>query len=116
MRGTIGEIAEASGGTDFARNLIGEIAAIVNACSHKPSGELVGEIVTSLTAKGSPLTSSMYRDLQQGNRIEADQIIGDLLVRGQAQGVSTPLLAAVHANLCLYQNRPAQRRLPALPR
>jgi len=105
MRGTIGEIAEASGGTDFARNLIGEIAAIVNACSHKPSDKLVGEIVTSLTAKGSPLTSSMYRDLQQGNRIEADQIIGDLLARGQVKGVSTPLLAAVYANLCVYQNR-----------
>ncbi|HEY5225669.1 MAG TPA: 2-dehydropantoate 2-reductase [Methylovirgula sp.] len=105
MRGTIGEIAAASGGADFARQLIAEIAAIVKANSHTPSDTLLAEIAAALTAKGSPLTSSMYRDLERGNRIEADQIIGDLLVRGRAKSVETPLLAAVYANLCVYQNR-----------
>jgi 2-dehydropantoate 2-reductase len=45
----------------------------------------------------------MYRDLVNGSSIEADQIIGDLLVRGKQAGVATPLVAAAYANLMIYQ-------------
>jgi len=48
------------------------------------------------------MTSSMYRDLTQGYDIEADQIIGDLLVRGARHAVATPLLNAVYVNLQVY--------------
>ncbi len=51
------------------------------------------------------MTSSMYRDLQQGHAVEADQIVGDLLVRGAAAGVKTPLIALAYASLSVYQNR-----------
>jgi 2-dehydropantoate 2-reductase len=61
-----------------------------------------------LTAPGSTLTSSMYRDLQRGVAIEADQIIGDLVERARAAGIETPLLAAIYTQLCVYQ-----RRVPA---
>jgi 2-dehydropantoate 2-reductase len=47
----------------------------------------------------------MYRDLQQGLPIEADQIIGDLLARAQRAGLVTPLIAAAYAHLAVYQNR-----------
>jgi 2-dehydropantoate 2-reductase len=58
-----------------------------------------------LTAPGSPLTSSMYRDLAAGNDVEADQIIGDLLERGRSSGLQTPLLAAAYTHLCVYRSR-----------
>jgi 2-dehydropantoate 2-reductase len=51
------------------------------------------------------MTSSMYRDLLKGAPIEADQIIGDLLARGARAGVATPMIAAVYANLSIYQAR-----------
>jgi 2-dehydropantoate 2-reductase len=47
----------------------------------------------------------MYRDLQQGSPIEADQIIGDLLARGRRAGIATPLVAAAYTNLAIYQAR-----------
>jgi 2-dehydropantoate 2-reductase len=37
--------------------------------------------------------------------IEANQIVGDLLVRGGRAGVATPLLAAAYTHLSVYQNR-----------
>jgi 2-dehydropantoate 2-reductase len=47
----------------------------------------------------------MYRDLGHGGRIEADQIIGDLLARARRANIATPLLTAVYAQLCVYQSR-----------
>lgn len=108
MRGTIGEIAAAPCGLDFARDFVSEVATVIRANGVDLNDRIVADTVTMLTAEGSPLTSSMYRDLQKGSAIEADQIIGDLFARGQKKGVSTPLLAAAYANLCVYQNRLAK--------
>ena len=70
-----------------------------------PSPEFVTAARAALTATGSSLTSSMYRDLQRGALTEADQIIGDLIARGHSAGLSIPLLDAIYANLCVYQRR-----------
>ena len=51
------------------------------------------------------MAPSMYRDLQKGAPVEADQIVGDLVARGKKLGVSTPLLAAAYASLSIYQSR-----------
>jgi ketopantoate reductase len=47
----------------------------------------------------------MYRDLQGGNNVEVDQILGALLERGRGFGASTPLLATAYTNLKVYQAR-----------
>jgi 2-dehydropantoate 2-reductase len=62
-----------------------------------------------LTAQSSSLASSMYRDLQRGAPVEADHIVGDMLVRGREAGIATPLLAAAYTNLAIYQTRIAAR-------
>jgi 2-dehydropantoate 2-reductase len=54
----------------------------------------------------------MYRDLQQGSPIEAEQIIGDLLARGARAGIATPLLASAYAHLSVYQQRITAVRAP----
>jgi 2-dehydropantoate 2-reductase len=105
MRGSIGEVVAAPGGSRFALQLLDEIVATATALGHAPTREFVVNTKALGTAKDSKLTASMYRDLESGRPIEADQIIGDLLARAQAAGVDTPLLAAVYANLCIYQNR-----------
>ncbi len=105
MGGTIGEIEAAPGGVDFVHRLLAEIVSIASHAGFAPSEIFLNEIKTSLTAKGSKQTSSMYRDLQKGSSIEADQIIGDLLERGRKAELSTPLLAAAYAHLCVYQMR-----------
>ncbi|PYI88955.1 MAG: hypothetical protein DMF03_08995 [Verrucomicrobia bacterium] len=56
-----------------------------------------------MTAPGSSLTSSMYRDLRNGAPAEVDHILGDFIERGAAHGVVTPFLKAAFVNLRIYQ-------------
>ena len=46
----------------------------------------------------------MYRDLKQAKRIEAEQIVGDLVRRACEAQIATPLLSAAFANLSIYQS------------
>ena len=84
MRGNLGEIEAAPGGATFVHRFLEEVVSVVTAVGHPPSDDFLTSTRAILTAKGSIQTSSMYRDLQQGSPIEADQIIGDLLARGKA--------------------------------
>jgi len=105
MRGNLGEVARAPGGTEFSLRFFNEVLAIVEAAGHRPSDAFVAEIQGWLRQKDSVQTTSMYRDLGQGNPVEADQILGDLGLRARGLGVKTPLLDAAYANLCVYQVR-----------
>jgi 2-dehydropantoate 2-reductase len=104
-RGSIGDIEASPGGTDLVLRLLGEAASVARAAGIEPSEAFLDTARTTLTTKGSPLTSSMYRDLQAGNAVEADQIVGDLLARGRKAELDLPLLAAAFTNLMVYQNR-----------
>jgi 2-dehydropantoate 2-reductase len=109
MRGTIGAVEAAPGGAQFASRFLDEVTAVVTAAGHTPSEAFLTTTKAAVTQKGSPLTSSMYRDLQKGSPVEAEQILGDLLHRGQSLGVDTPLLAAAFTHLSIYQ---AERAAP----
>jgi 2-dehydropantoate 2-reductase len=61
-----------------------------------------------LTAAGSTLTASMLRDIENGNQIEADHIVGDLIRRGERAGISpekAALLRLAYAHLKAYEAR-----------
>ncbi|WP_428537591.1 2-dehydropantoate 2-reductase [Rhodopila sp.] len=103
MRGTIGEVEAAPGGREFALGLLGEVCSVVTSAGVAPSPAFLTATEAAVTQHGSPLTSSMYRDLLRGGAVEAEQIIGDLLVRGRDAGISTPLLSAAFVHLSVYQ-------------
>jgi len=105
MRAPIGEIEAAPGGVAFALAVLDEAAAIVRAVGASPSEAFLSATRDQLKAKGSPLTSSMYRDLQKGRPVEVENIIGDLVRYAAERGIATPLLAAAYAHLTVYQNR-----------
>jgi len=109
MRGTIGEIVDAPGGADLSLKVLDESAAVATACGHKPSEALLSRHAAAMTAPGSPLTSSMYRDLRKGAPVEADHILGDFIERGAAHEVATPLLKAAFINLRVYQQGLSKR-------
>src|SRR5438874_3684679 len=105
MRGTIGEIVAAPGGAELSIDVLNESVAIATACGQKASEKVLSRHATAMTAPGSLLTSSMYRDLRKGAPVEADHILGDFIERGSTHGVATPLLKAAFVNLRIYQNR-----------
>jgi 2-dehydropantoate 2-reductase len=105
MRGTIGDVAAVPGGTDFASAFLDECAAVSSAAGFPMPEGFMTRTRAGMTRAGAPTASSMYRDLQSGNNVEADQILGDLLDRARGFGVAAPLVAAAYANLKVYQAR-----------
>ncbi|KMO39214.1 ketopantoate reductase family protein [Methylobacterium aquaticum] len=105
MRGPIGEIEAAPGGSAFALAVLDEAVATVRAIGTGPSEAFLTATRDQLTAKGSPLTSSMYRDLLKGRLVEVENIIGDLVRAAAGAGIETPLLAAAYTHLSVFQNR-----------
>ena len=103
MDGDIGQVARAAGGIDFVQALLAEVLTAIGAAWRPLSDSLKSQTVSLLTDRSSTLTSSMYRDMKAGQRIEADQIIGDLVSRAAAHGIATPLLSAVLLRLKVYE-------------
>lgn len=108
-----------SGTTSLARSGIGPIR------SHPRSRaflhDVMEEVVQVALAQGMPLpagyaderlafvdqlptgmTSSMYHDLEQGNRLEVDWLSGDVVQRGTRLGVATPRNRAISDILSIY--------------
>jgi 2-dehydropantoate 2-reductase len=108
-----------SGTTSLARAVIGPIR------SHPRSRaflhDAMEEVVQVARAQGVPLpagyaddrlafvdqmdpsaSSSMHRDLEQGNRLEVDWLSGDVVKRGTRLGVTTPRNGAISDILSIY--------------
>jgi 2-dehydropantoate 2-reductase len=105
MRGNIGEVEAAPGGREFVLGVVDEVVAIISAVGVPLSHAAVDTTRAQLTQRGSTHASSMYRDLQKGRHVEADEILGDLVRRGREAGIAAPLVAAAHAHLCVYADR-----------
>jgi 2-dehydropantoate 2-reductase len=108
MRAPAGHITAAPGGADFIRALRAEIASVAEAEGHAPRPEFLERTGTMLFAPGSSLTASMLRDIRGNARIEADQIIGDLIHRaetGRKGALDVPLLRVVYTHLKAYESQ-----------
>jgi 2-dehydropantoate 2-reductase len=103
LHGNIGEIVAVPGGAELCLSVLRECAAIAGACGYPMSEIFLAEKSPQLTAPGSTLTSSMYRDLTEQAPVEADTILGDLIERGRKHGVSAPILQAAFVSLTIYQ-------------
>ena len=104
MDGDIGQVARAPGGTGFVRSLFEEVVATIAAAWRPLNEPFKSQTLSFLTNRASTLTASMYRDMKSGLQVEADQIIGDLVTRASAKGVSTPLLSAALTRLKVYEH------------
>jgi 2-dehydropantoate 2-reductase len=104
MRAPVGDINAAPGGTEFVLDLLGECRSVAEANGYSPRSAALERSRAMLTAKGSPLTASMLRDIEKNAPIEADHIIGDILSRAKTK---SPLLTIVYAHLKAYESRRA---------
>ena len=102
MGGPVGRVAATPTGPETARAIVEECAAVAAASGYPMSERVLDAAIERVTEQGSPFTTSMYRDLEEGRPIEVDSVIGDLVDRGSALGVPTPLLGACYARLCVY--------------
>jgi 2-dehydropantoate 2-reductase len=76
-----------------------ECLAVARASDHAVPDNARAFAWKTLTQEGSSLTASMLRDLESGQRIEADHIVGDMLRRAREAGIKAPMLEVAFAHL-----------------
>ena len=103
MRGGVGEVARTNDGAALLLEILEDCAAVAAAAGHAQRPAHAEFCRRTLTDPASPNVPSMLRDLRQGNRVEADHVVGDMLARVRALGRPAPLLRAAYANLQVYQ-------------
>ena len=105
MRSSVGHILAAPGGRDFILGMLDECAAVAAAEGYAPRAPFLERTRGMLTAEGSPMTASMFRDIKAGAAVEADHVIGDLIRRGDAAKVPVPRLRTAYTHLKAYENQ-----------
>ena len=103
MRAPVGVVVASPGGRDFMLGVRDEISAIAVAEGYAPRAAFLERTQAMLTAEGSPLTASMFRDIRAGAPIEADQIVGDLIARADAAKSPVPRLRTIYTHLKAYE-------------
>jgi 2-dehydropantoate 2-reductase len=105
MRTSVGNILAVPGGKDFILGVLDECSEVASAEGHAPSGPFFQRTRGMLTAEGSQITASMFRDIKAGAPVEADHVIGDLIARGDAAKVPVPRLRIAYTHLKAYEKQ-----------
>jgi 2-dehydropantoate 2-reductase len=103
MRTSVGNILAAPGGKDFVLGMLDECSAVAAAEGHAPRAPFLERTKGMLTAEGSQMTASMFRDIKAGAPVEADHVIGDLVARADAAKVPAPKLRTAYTHLKAYE-------------
>jgi len=105
MRTSVGNILAVPGGKDFLLGMLDETSAVAKAAGHEPTGPFFQRTKGMLTAEGSPMTASMFRDVKAGFPVEADHVIGDLVTRADAAKIPVPKLRIAYTHLKAYEKQ-----------
>lgn len=109
MRASIGDIvAVAPHGEKLMRQMLDECSAVATAYARAPRAAVLDDTRAMLIQPGSTFTASMLRDIENGNPVEADHILGDMIERGRNVGVFTSLLEIAYCHVKAYEIRHAR--------
>jgi 2-dehydropantoate 2-reductase len=109
MRGTVGDIVAFPTGPELGPRILAEAAAISAAAGHPVPAAQIEATRAAITQVGSPLASSLYRDMSEGAGTEVEQVLGDLVTRASEFGVAAPLLDLATLHLRVYERRRDRR-------
>ena len=105
MRTSVGNILAAPAGKDFILGMLDEVSSIATAEGHAPRAAFLERTRGMLTAEGSQMTASMFRDIKAGAKVEADHVIGDLVARADAAKIPVPKLRTAYTHLKAYEKQ-----------
>ena len=104
MRGTVGEIVAVPGGRDLGPAMLAEATAVAAAAGYPIPADAIESTTRMITQPGSPVNSSLSRDVAEGRSAEVEQVLADLARRGADHGVKTPLFDLATMQLRIYNN------------
>lgn len=109
FRASVGDIVATGDGRHLIERMYEECLTVARASGHPVPDNARSFAWKTLTQEGSPLTASMLRDLESGQRIESDHIVGDMLRRAREAGLAAPMLEVAFAHLQAFEARQSHR-------
>lgn len=110
MRASVGAILEAPAGERLMLQYLEECQAVAEAEGVLPAPEKLAGYRKELLRRGSPLKSSMLRDIERGSRTEGEHILGDMLKRAQNLGLGAPLVEIALTHMRAYEAERAKAK------
>ena len=110
MRANVGEILGTPDGKLLMRQYSDCAIEIARREGYAPRPEVLARFDSVLNSSGSTLTASMLRDLEAGNDVEADHIVGFMLNKAREHGLDDSIINVAYTHLKAYQNRRADGR------
>ncbi|HKF71558.1 MAG TPA: 2-dehydropantoate 2-reductase [Stellaceae bacterium] len=105
----LGQILAAPEGEHTIFALLAECEAVAKASGYAVRPDAAERTRGLLGTRGSPFTASTQTDMDAGGATEGDHVVGDMVRRGEAKGVATPLLRVALCNLQVYELKRAKR-------
>ena len=112
FRANVGEIMAALGGREAMERAIEANIAIARAEGHPPRAQSIEFAKARLMDPKGNWSASMMRDMEAGNPVEADHIVGWMLERARRHGIDDTVLSMAFTHLKSYEKRRAAGRAP----
>jgi 2-dehydropantoate 2-reductase len=111
MRANVGEVLATPDGKLLMRQYSDCAIEIARLEGYAPRPDVLARFDSVLNSSDSTLTASMLRDLEAGNDVEADHIVGYMLNKAREHGLDDSIINVAYTHLKAYQNRHASGRI-----
>ena len=111
FRANVGEIMAAPGGHEAMERAIDANIAIAAREGHAPRPQAIEFAKSRLMDPRGTWSASMMRDMEAGNPVEADHIVGWMLERARRHGIDDTVLSMAYTHLKAYEARRAAGRV-----
>lgn len=104
FRSPIGPIRESEEGLKVMQDVLYNISAIMRKLNAPIKDQVETSILDKMHQMDYRMKSSMQRDMEKGQPVEAEHFYGYLLEAAKSHSIDSPLLSAVHGNLMVYSS------------
>jgi 2-dehydropantoate 2-reductase len=111
FRANVGEIMAAPGGREAMDRAITANIELATREGHPPRPQAIEFARKRLMDPKGTWSASMMRDMEAGNPVEADHIVGWMLERARKHGIDDVVLSMAYTHLKSYEARRAAGRL-----
>ena len=110
FRGNVKEIVSAPGGREAVERALETNIEIGRREGYPPRDLVIDFARNRLTDPAGTWTASMQRDIEAGNPVEADHIVGYMLDKARKHGLDDTILSLAFTHLKTYEARRAKNR------
>lgn len=111
MRANIGEIVRAPGGKELGMTMLERNGSIAKAAGFPIDEKTMRNYAKIFSDPDNDFTASMLRDLERKGPVEADHIVGFMLIKAREFGIEPILHQVAYTHLKAYEERRKADRL-----